>query len=197
MSQVTDSQVLEPGRGGGGASSQRTLSRKAAVLLTILLPGVPQLWRGDYLKGTLLLTLTAFGYLVCSVTGMLFHAMAFVDVAYTRPGRFIKNTRLRMLIYRVSFAAGFLGMWEASAWEIGPRKWICVDPFWFGSPMRVLEYLVEITLNGSLFEHTMTTMTEAFLGYVIGALMGISVSFTGCAFIVEVVRLSTDPSGVM
>ena len=177
MSQVTDSQVLEPGRGGGGASSQRTLSRKAAVLLTILLPGVPQLWRGDYLKGTLLLTLIVFGYLVCSVTGMLFHAMAFVDVAYTRPGRLIKNTRLRMLIYRVSFAAGFLGMWEASAWQLGPERWICVDPFWFSSPIGIVEYLVEITLSGTIFTDTIITIWESFLGYVIGAVLGIALGF--------------------
>ncbi len=171
MPQATGSQMLEPGRGGKGASSQRTLSRTAAVLLTIPLPGVPQLWRGDYLKGSILLTLTAFGYLVCSVTGMFFHAMAFVDVAYTRPGRFIKSPRLRMFIYRVSFAAGFLGMWEASAWQLGPERWICVDPFWFSSPLLICGYLVEITLSGTIFTDSLTTIWESFLGYVIGAVL--------------------------
>ncbi len=166
-----------PGRGPSAPPETRVLSKVAAVLLTIPLPGVPQLWRGDYLKGGMLLALTAFGYATCSVTGIFFHTMALVDVGYTRTGRFIKNAKLRMLIYRVSFAGGFLAMWEASAWEIGPKKWICVDPFWFGSPMRVLEYLVEITMNGSVFTDTMTTMTEAFLGYVIGALLGISLGF--------------------
>jgi NitT/TauT family transport system permease protein len=177
MSQVTDSEVLEPGRGGGGASSQRTLSRTAAILLTVPMPGVPQLWQGDYLKGILLLTLTALGYWICSVTGMFFHAMAFVDVAYTRPGRFIKNTRLRMLFYRVIFAAGFLGMWEASALELGPERWVCADPFWFSSPIRICEYLVEITLSGTILDDTMTTMWESFLGYVIGAVLGIALGF--------------------
>jgi NitT/TauT family transport system permease protein len=166
-----------PGQELSAPPGTRVLSKVAAVLLTIPLPGVPQLWRGDYLKGGMLLALTIFGYVTCSVTGMYFHTMAFVDVGCTRTGRFIKNAKLRMLIYRVSFAGGFLAMWEASAWEIGPKKWICVDPFWFGSPMRVLEYLVEITLNGSVFTDTMTTMTEAFLGYVIGALLGISMGF--------------------
>ncbi|MDP6087386.1 MAG: ABC transporter permease [Nitrospinota bacterium] len=155
----------------------RILSKVAAVLLTIPLPGVPQLWRSDYLKGGMLLALTVFGYATCSVTGIFFHALAFVDVGCTRTGRFIKNAKLRMLTYRVSFAAGFLAMWEASAWELGPKKWVCVDPFWFSSPMRIFEYLVEITLSGSVFTDTMTTMTEAFLGYVIGALLGISLGF--------------------
>jgi NitT/TauT family transport system permease protein len=177
MSQVTDSQVLEPGRGGGGASSQRTLSRTAAILLTVPMPGVPQLWQGDYLKGILLLMFTALGYWICSVTGLFFHAMAFVDVAYTRPGRFIKNTRLRMLFYRVIFAAGFLGMWEASALELGPERWVCADPFWFSSPIRICEYLVEITLSGTILDDTMTTMWESFLGYVIGAVLGIALGF--------------------
>ena len=118
-----------PGLGSSAPSGTRVLSKVAAVLLTIPLPGVPQLWRGDYLKGGMLLALTAFGYATCSVTGMFFHTMALVDVGYTRTGRFIKNAKLRMLIYRLSFAGGFLAMWEASAWEIGPKKWICVEIF--------------------------------------------------------------------
>ncbi len=156
---------------------RRPLPQAAAILLTLPLPGVPQLWRGDYLKGGLLLGLTVLGYLLCSVTGMYFHAMAFVDVAFTRSGRFIKNAKLRMLIYRVAFAGGFLAMWEASAWEIGPKKWLCVDPFWFSAPSRIFSYLLEVSLNGSIFLDTWTTMSEAFLGYVIGAFLGIALGF--------------------
>ncbi|MFQ5894487.1 MAG: ABC transporter permease [Nitrospinota bacterium] len=156
---------------------RRSLSRTVAILLTIPLPGVPQLLRGEYLKGGLLLSLTAFGYWLCSVTGMFFHALALADVALTRPGRFIKSARLRMLTYRVSFALGFLAMWEASAWETGPKKWLCVDPFWFSSPVRILDYLVEVSRSGTIFWDTWTTMYEAFLGYVIGAVLGIAAGF--------------------
>ncbi len=153
------------------------LPKWGAFLLTLPLPGVPQLWRGDYLRGALLLGLTVGGYMACSVTGMLFHAIALVDVSITRTGRIIKNSRLRMFAYRAFFVGGFLAMWELSAWEIGPKQWLCVDPFWFGSPVRVLSYLVEITLSGAVFIDTWTTMYEAFLGYIIGAALGVAMGF--------------------
>ena len=153
------------------------LPKWGAFLLTLPLPGVPQLWRGDYLRGALLLGLTVGGYMACSVTGMLFHAIALVDVSITRTGRIIKNSRLRMFAYRAFFVGGFLAMWELSAWEIGPKQWLCVDPFWFGSPVRVLSYLVEITLSGAVFIDTWTTMYEAFLGYIFGAALGVAMGF--------------------
>ena len=167
----------ESARDAGASSARRPLPKWGALLLTIPLPGVPQLWRGDYLKGSLLLALTAGGYMACSVTGAFFHAMAFVDASITCAGRFIRSPRLRMFVYRASFAGGFLAMWELSAWELGPKRWLCVDPFWFGSPLRVLDYLVDITLSGSVFVDTWTTMYEAFLGYVIGAALGIALGF--------------------
>jgi NitT/TauT family transport system permease protein len=177
MADIIEGQAGGSVQGAQAAPARRALPKWGEILLTIPLPGVPQLWRGDYLIGSLLLALTAGGYMVCSVTGLLFHTMAIIDVSITRTGRIIKNSRLRMLVYRVSFAGGFLAMWEASAWEIGPKKWVCVDPFWFGSPIRVLEYLVEITLSGSVFIDTWTTLYEAFLGYVIGAVLGIALGF--------------------
>ncbi len=176
MVDVVESREAEPDE-EQQPPARRELPKWGAFLLTIPLPGVPQMWRGDYLMGSLLLALTAGGYMLCSVTGMFFHAIAFVEVCMTETGRFIKSPRLRMLIYRTTFAGGFLAMWELSAWEIGPKKWLCVDPFWFGSPMRVLDYMVEITLSGSLFIDTWTTMYEAFLGYVIGAILGIALGF--------------------
>ena len=159
------------------ANGRVRIPKLGEILLTIPLPGVPQLWRGDYLIGSLLLFLTAAGYMMCSVTGMFFHAIAFVDVSISRTGRFIKNQKLRMFVYRASFAGGFLAMWELSAWEIGPKQWLCVDPFWFGSPLRVMSYMVEITLSGSVFVDTWTTMYEAFLGYILGAALGIALGF--------------------
>ena len=119
-------------RGAGAPPARRPLPKWGALLLTLPLPGVPQLWRGDYLKGSLLLALTAGGYMACSVTGAFFHAMALVDASITRAGRFIKSPRLRMFVYRASFAGGFLAMWELSALELGPKRWLCVDAFWFG-----------------------------------------------------------------
>ncbi len=177
MADIIEGQAGGSVQGAHAAPARRALPKWGEILLTIPLPGVPQLWRGDYLIGSLLVGLTAGGYMVCSVTGLLFHAIAIIDVSITRTGRIIKNSRLRMLAYRVSIAGGFLAMWEASAWEIGPKKWICVDPFWFGSPIRVLDYLVEITISGSIFIDTWTTLYEAFLGYVIGAVLGIALGF--------------------
>lgn len=176
-SQAIEAQASEAARGPDGMPTRRTLSRPVAILLSFPLPGVPQLWLGDYLKGSLLLGFTAFGYWLCLVTGMFLHALALVDVVCTRPGRFIQNSRLRLLAYRVSFAAGFLAMWEASALNLGPNKWLCADPFWFSSPIRICGYLVEITRSGTLFVDTLTTMWEAFLGYVLGAALGIALGF--------------------
>jgi NitT/TauT family transport system permease protein len=176
-SPVDEAQVIDADRGLEHVSGRRPLSRTAAILVTIPLPGIPQLWCGEYLKGVLLLGLTVFGYWLCVVTGLFFHAMAFIDVAFTRPGRFIRNPRLRMLAYRAAFAIGFLAMWEATVWETGPQQWLCVDPFWFSSPVRICSYLVEVSRQGTIFVDTLVTMWEAFLGYVIGAVLGIALGF--------------------
>lgn len=177
MTEASGSRMYEVAPGEGTKTERRNLSQAAAILLTLPLPGVPQLWRREYLKGGLLIGLTAAGYLLCFVTGMFCHALAFVDISVTRPGRFIQSPRWRMLVYRTAFALGFLAMWEATALNVGTDQWLCVDPFWFSSPLRICGYLVEISRQGTIFIDTLVTMWEAFLGYVIGAVLGIALGF--------------------
>ena len=88
-----DKGASEAERGAGEAPARVRLPKLGEILLTIPLPGVPQLWRGDYLIGALLLGLAAAGYMMCSVTGMFFHAIAFVDVSITHTGRIIRNPK--------------------------------------------------------------------------------------------------------
>jgi len=74
----------------------------------------------------------------------------------------------RLTLYRVALAAALLGVWEFAT-----DRWI--DPFWFSSPLRIGGHLVEMAVQMDTFRDLWVTMTETFLGYFAGAILGVSV----------------------
>lgn len=76
--------------------------------------------------------------------------------------------RARLALYRLALAVALLG-----AWEVVTGRW--VDPFWFSSPLRIAAHLVEMAGQLDLFRDLWVTMTETFLGYFGGAVLGVLV----------------------
>lgn len=73
-------------------------------------------------------------------------------------------------------------------WQAAGTWWI--DPFWSSRPSDIGLRLWQLTLNGDLLRHVATTVSEAGLGLLLGAVVGISLglamaSFTRIARIVE------------
>ncbi len=74
----------------------------------------------------------------------------------------------RLNAYRLVLAAVLLGVWEFAT-----GRWI--DPFWFSSPFRIGAHLAEILGQADIFRDLWVTMTETFLGYFAGAVLGVVV----------------------
>lgn len=64
----------------------------------------------------------------------------------------------------------FLGLWEAGA-RIG-----FINAFVFSSPCRVLETIVNMTRDGSLWYHTGITLAETFLSFFLILLFGMGIA---------------------
>jgi NitT/TauT family transport system permease protein len=74
----------------------------------------------------------------------------------------------RLTGYRLALAAAFLGLWEFAT-----DRWI--DPFWFSSPLRITRHLVEMAGQMDTYRDLWVTMSETFLGYFAGAILGVVV----------------------
>ena len=81
------------------------------------------------------------------------------------------NYVLQVRITQFAVVAVLLGSWEYLS-RIG-----VIDPFFFGSPLGIVERLYEWfrdgTAYGSLWYQIYVTMTEAFLGFLVGVVAGV------------------------
>src|SRR5262249_4901351 len=80
------------------------------------------------------------------------------------------SARGRLFLYRALLGLALLALWEGASGRL-------IDPFWVSSPSRVFAYLAQVTLDGSIFEHTVVTLYEASVGFAIGALTGVGFGF--------------------
>ena len=64
----------------------------------------------------------------------------------------------------------------AGAWEAATRFGV-VNAFWVSSPSRIVVDLVKRIVGGEVFFHIAVTLYEAFLGFVLGATVGIAAGF--------------------
>lgn len=79
--------------------------------------------------------------------------------------------------YTVTPNYGLSGNWRLQTSFKARRGHIIVDPFFFGRPSGIVEqlktWIVEGTAQGTLWEQIFVTLEETFLGFVIGAVLGI------------------------
>ncbi len=74
-------------------------------------------------------------------------------------------TMLRIFIFAL-----FIGIWEISA----NLKWI--DPFFFASPFRVILCFWELLSDGALILHTLITLTETIISFLLVFLISLIVA---------------------
>jgi NitT/TauT family transport system permease protein len=80
------------------------------------------------------------------------------------------SARGRLLLYRALLGLALLAFWQGASGRL-------IDPFWVSSPSQVFGYLAQVTLDGSIFEHAAVTLSEAAVGFAIGALTGVGFGF--------------------
>ncbi len=86
---------------------------------------------------------------------------------------YLKRTRQQKLL--VLLAQIILLVLFFSCWELAARlRWI--DPFLTSQPSRILQTLIALYKNGSLYVHIGTTIWETFVGFTAGMIGGILIA---------------------
>jgi NitT/TauT family transport system permease protein len=79
------------------------------------------------------------------------------------------GSRKNVLIARLGILAIILGLWE-----FGVQG---TNVTFFSKPSLVAAELVEMLVGGKIYPHIQITLTEIFIGYVIGSALGLSLGF--------------------
>ncbi len=72
---------------------------------------------------------------------------------------------MKLFLSRLAILVAFLALWEFASGRI-------IHPFFVSSPTRIAEVFWSWVADGSLFYHALITATEAFSGFIVGALLG-------------------------
>lgn len=81
------------------------------------------------------------------------------------------RARKRLILFlRVLLLLVFFALWETAT----RLKWM--DPFIFSSPVRMINTLVRLAANGTLYEHVWTTLWETVVGFMLGTILGILIA---------------------
>lgn len=82
----------------------------------------------------------------------------------------IKRSKRRVVLCRFLILIIFIALWQIAA----DLKWI--DPFLTSSPSRVVDSLISLYEDGSLFKHIGVTCYETILGFSLGTILGVLVA---------------------
>jgi len=82
---------------------------------------------------------------------------------YIRKERITKNA---VTISRIIILSAIFALWEIAA----NMKWI--DPFIMSQPSRIVNTVINLSKDGSLFLHTGVTIYETIIGFVSGTVLG-------------------------
>lgn len=74
----------------------------------------------------------------------------------------------KVLAWRLGITVAGLALWEAASGRL-------IKPFWISAPSAIWAQLMAWADSGDLWMHVEITMTETILGFVFGAVSGISV----------------------
>ena len=84
--------------------------------------------------------------------------------------RGVRKKSVAVNIIRFAILLLFLTVWELSA------RFEWVNPFITSSPSRIVNTIVDLYKNGSLFLHVGTTLWETLLGFAIAVILGYSIA---------------------
>lgn len=91
------------------------------------------------------------------------------------PGRikYLKEIRQKkhaIFLAQILFLVAFFILWEIAA----NLRWL--DPFITSQPTRIVDTIILLHKDGSLYLHTATTVWETFIGFILGTVGGILVA---------------------
>lgn len=79
---------------------------------------------------------------------------------------FVKRYNRKVLFWQVGALIGFLLLWEIAA----TLRWI--DPFFTSKPTSIATLIVRLAADGSLFKHTLISVTETLIALGLGTVLG-------------------------
>ena len=82
----------------------------------------------------------------------------------------LKRHHAFVVAMRYALLAGIFLLWEIAA----QQGWI--DPFITSSPSRIVDTIVSLYCDGSLFVHIGITLYETVVGFLLGTLLGIAIA---------------------
>jgi len=82
----------------------------------------------------------------------------------------IEKQKRKIIMLRILMLVIFITAWEAAT----QAKWI--DPFIFSSPSRILNTLIRLYRDGSVWMHVWTTLWETVVGFLLGTVFGILIA---------------------
>lgn len=82
----------------------------------------------------------------------------------------VRANRRFLILTRLAIVVGVLAGWELiSGW--------LVRPFFISAPSAIASQLIEWGASGELWYHAQFTVTAAFFGYLVGAVLGVAVAW--------------------
>lgn len=81
--------------------------------------------------------------------------------------RMIKNYKIKITFFRVFILLFFIFTWEFSA-RLG-----LINDFIFSSPTRMITALIELVFNGEIFRHTLITIIETLVSFLLVIIIGV------------------------
>lgn len=82
----------------------------------------------------------------------------------------LKRDKFIVIFFRIFVLVAFLGLWELLTYTN------VIDPFFVSSPSRIVNQIIILAQNGTLFSHSMITLYETLVGFAIATVLGYSIA---------------------
>ena len=82
----------------------------------------------------------------------------------------LKKEKIIIKFWQVIVIVGFLGLWQILA-DTG-----AIDTFFFSSPSRIFNSIIELGQSGTLFYHIWTSLYETILGFMLATIIGVLIA---------------------
>lgn len=78
----------------------------------------------------------------------------------------LKKDKILVLFGQLAIFAAFIGLWQLLA-DTG-----AIDPFFFSSPSRIVNTIIDLAKDGNLWIHIWTSLYETIIGFIIATILG-------------------------
>ncbi len=78
----------------------------------------------------------------------------------------LKKDKILVLLGQLAIFAAFIGLWQLLA-DTG-----AIDPFFFSSPSRIVNTIIDLAKDGNLWIHIWTSLYETIIGFIIATILG-------------------------